>query len=72
LASRAARRAASSLASIALSTFDSGSSSTITIDVSRDRPDCALSRMRRVMLTSGNLQQVGAARRRARASMLAQ
>ena len=49
----------SSACSAALSTWLSGSSSTITSDVSFDRPDCALSRMRRVMLTPLNLASVG-------------
>ena len=45
------RRAVSSAWSAALSTFDNGSSSAITSDVSFDSPDCVLSRIRRVMLT---------------------
>jgi hypothetical protein len=44
-------RAASSTSSAAASTLDSGSSSTITSEVSDDSPERAPSRMRRVRLT---------------------
>src|SRR4051812_1495058 len=59
-APRAALRAASSAWSAALSTLLSGSSSAITSEVNFEIPDCALSRMRRVMLTIDRIADVSA------------